>query len=68
MEFLYVSGVLFFNFVYPFISLYANVARYPSKNDAIIFQKVFILSCSLVMIGVDESLLCRAWRTDLESE
>ena len=50
-----------------FISLYAIVARYPSKNDAIIFR-VFLLSSSLVMREVDESLLCSAWRTDLESE
>ena len=31
-------------------------------------ERVFILSSSLVMRGVDESLLCRAWRTDLEFE
>ena len=31
-------------------------------------ERVFTLSSSLVMRGVDESLLCRAWRTDLESE
>ena len=31
-------------------------------------ERVFILSSSLVMKGVDEFLLCRAWRTDLESE
>ena len=43
------------------------MAGYPNKNDAIVFR-VFILSSSLVMSGVDESLLCRAWRTDLESE
>ena len=31
-------------------------------------ERVFILSSNLVMRGVDEFLLCRAWRTDLESE
>ena len=31
-------------------------------------ERVFILSSSLVMTGVYESLLCRAWRSDLESE
>ena len=31
-------------------------------------ERVFILSSGLVMRGVDESLLCRAWSTDLESE
>ena len=31
-------------------------------------ERVFILSSSLVMRAVDESLLCRAWRTVLESD
>ena len=31
-------------------------------------ERVFILSSSLVMRGIDEFLLCRAWRTDLETE
>ena len=42
MEFLYwiyVPGVLFCNFVYPFISMYTNMAWYLRKNDAIIFRK-----------------------------
>ena len=34
----------------------------------LLLEKVFILSSSLVMRGVDESLLWRAWKTDLESE
>ena len=42
MEFLYwiyVSGVLFCSFIWLFIPLYANMARYPNKNDAIILRK-----------------------------
>ena len=31
-------------------------------------ERVFILSSSLVMREVDESLLCRAWKTDLKSK
>ena len=31
-------------------------------------ERVFILSSNLVMRGIDEFLLCRAWRTDLETE
>ena len=42
--------------------MYTNVAWYLSENDTIIFR-VFILSCSLEMRGVDGFL-----RTDLESE
>ena len=31
-------------------------------------ERVLIFSSSLMMRGVDKSLLCRAWRTDLEFE
>ena len=34
-----VWSAFFCSFVCPFISLYANVAGYPSKNDAIVFRK-----------------------------
>ena len=33
------NASFFFSFVCPFISLYTNEARYPSKNDAIISKK-----------------------------
>ena len=42
MEFLYwiyEPGVLFCSFVCSFISLYTYAARYPNKNDSIIFRK-----------------------------
>ena len=38
------------------------------RMTLIFLERVLILSRSLVMRGVDESLLWRAWRTDLESE
>ena len=72
MGFLYwicLRGVLFCSFVYPFISMYTNVAWYPGENDGIIFGK----KCSFCL-GVLwwEDLIylysISAKRTDLESE
>ena len=43
------------------------MAKYPTMM-LLFLKRVFILSSSFVMRGVDEFLVCRVSRTDLESE
>ena len=64
-----VSGVHFFAALsalsFPCMPMWLGIQV---RMILLFLERVFILSSSLVMRGVDESLLCRTLRTDLESE
>ena len=65
---IYMSGVLFLQLSALSFTCMPMWLSIQVRMMLLFLEKVFILSSSLVMRGVDESLLCRAWRTDLESE
>ena len=63
------SGVLSLQLCLPFHLPVCQCGWVSQVRMMLLFlERVFILSRSLVMRGVDEFFLSRAWRTDLESE